>query len=93
MTITKNQTIKNAYARYLNENGYFSLRECYKTYSYAKEKALNYCYDLMKKYNGYGGFIISYNIFNFTFGFIGEYEGKKAFFYITKDYDRVLILE
>ena len=92
MTITKNKQIKASMQKW-EKSSYYSLYNCYSNYSVFKARAYNYCLDLMKKYEGENGKIISYNTMAFSFGFIGKYEGKKAFFYITKDYDKVLILE
>jgi hypothetical protein len=52
-----------------------------------------YCMDLMKDHNGHGLKILSFNLFHFSVGFYGEMNGKKAFFYITKSYDRFFYLE
>ena len=86
------KTLKNAYANYQQSNNY-TLRDCYVSYSYAKEKVFNYCKELCDKYNGNGLKIISYNTFGFSCGFIGLVDNKKAFVYITKDYNRYLELE
>lgn len=92
MTITKNKQLEAIMQKW-EKSYYYDLYDCYSNYSIYKTRAFKYCLDLMKKYKGSNGKIISYNTMAFSFGFIGEYEGKKAFFYITKDYDRVLILE
>lgn len=92
MTKTNNKQIKGAYRQY-RESGLYTLYDCYNNFSYYKMKAFKYCRELIKQYNGYQGRIISYNIFSFTYGFIGEVEGKKAFIYITKDYDRFIYLD
>ena len=90
------RVVKNLNKQY---NEYFKsskreLSQCYNNYSIAKGRAFDYCLELVLKYQGGVTYrIISYNQTMFTFGFIGQYEGKKAFFYITKDYDRVMLLE
>ena len=43
----------------------FSLYDCYAAPSYNKVKAMEYCKELMKKYNGYGLKILGYNILKF----------------------------
>lgn len=86
------KTLRVAYSSYQQSN-YYTLRDCYASYSYAKERAFNYCKELCDKYNGNGLKIISYNIFGFSCGFIGIIDNKKVFVYITKDYDRYLELE
>ena len=86
------KTLKSAYARYQQSSNY-TLRDCYENYSYAKERAFNYCKELCEKFNGNDLKIISYNTFGFSCGFVGLIENKKVFVYITKDYDRFLELE
>lgn len=92
MTKCNNQTIKNAYDRWVNSS-LNTLRDCYNNYSVHKENAYNYCWELFRKYNGDVFGIISYNSMVFSVGFTGEIDGKKAFFYITRDYDRYIYLE
>lgn len=73
---------------------YQSLRHCYTSYSYAKEQAFNYCIELCNKYNCKANYtIMGYNTMTFSFGFTGEINGKEAFFYITKSYDRFIYLD
>ena len=86
------KTLKSAYARYQQSSNY-TLRDCYGSYSYAKERAFNYCKELCDKYNGTGLKIIGYNTCGFSCGFVGLVDNKKVFVYITKDYDRYLELE
>lgn len=71
----------------------YNLYSCYNTVSDSKESAYDYCLRLMDKYNGTDLRIIGYNTFTFSVGFIGEYEGRKAFFYITADYDRFMYID
>lgn len=78
--------------RAYNESNLYSLSNCYLKASDNKESAYDYCVNLMQKYNGENLRIISYNTFSFSAGFIGEYNGKRAFFYITKDYDRYIYI-
>lgn len=92
MTHTTNKTIKTAHERY-TESTLYTLRDCYGRYSDAKESAFGYCMNQMHNHNGRQPRIISYNQNIFTFGFIGEIDGKSAFFYITPAYDRYIFLD
>ncbi len=47
-----------------------TLEDCYNNYSYAKEKAFDYCINKMQEMGGFGGFIIGYNTCFFTFAFV-----------------------
>ena len=89
---SEKRLMKDAYKRYKWSSDY-TLRDCYDRPSYAKENAFNYCRELVNDYQGRQGRIISYNLFQFTYGFIGKINGKDAFFYITKEYDRYIYLE
>lgn len=84
--------LKNAYSDYLRST-YYQLSDCYINCSYEKHSAVNYILKLMYKYNGYGFKIIGFNSQTFSAGFIGEIDGKKAFFYITKCYDRYIFID
>ena len=88
----KSELMKGAYARYLR-SCHYCLSDVYKSFSVRKERAFYYCRELVNIYNGIQGRIISANCNVFTYGFIGEIEGKQAFFYITKHYDRYIYLE
>lgn len=93
MTHTKNATIKHAFERYANSNLY-TLRDCYAKHSTAKENAYHYCIRLyLDTPAGRQPRIIGYNSMTFSFGFIGKHNGKDAFFYITRDYDRFIYLD
>ena len=70
-----------------------TLDDVYNSYSNAKQRAFNYCINLMKEYDGDGLIILAHNYMTFSVGFIGYINGLKHFFYITKDYDRALPLE
>lgn len=71
----------------------YTLSDCYNSYSYAKEKAYNYCKNLQTQYNGYDFKIISYNTMQFTVGFYCDFEGKTNFVYITKSYDKICTID
>ena len=92
MTHTTAKVIKNAHAAYVRSNLY-TLNDCYTNASYYKQKAFNYCRDLVQKYNGRQGRITGYNSQVFSYAFVGEIDGKPAFFYITRDYDRFIYID
>lgn len=69
------------------------LGEVYNTWSNAKERAYDYCLELVRKYNGYNYRILGANSCVFSFGFIGEINGRKAFFYITHTADRFMYID
>lgn len=92
MTHCTTKTIKDAYRRF-NDSATMYLYQCYDMPSMAKTNAFNYCMDLFNKYNGTKFRIIGYNTMQFSFGFIGSIGNDKAFFYITKDYDRYILLD
>lgn len=88
--------MKSAYVELMKTPSYAlkkSLYDCYNKPSYNKAYAFSYCMNLFKRYQGKIYAITSYNIFTFTFTFVGIYEGKEAIFYITKSYDKVAFIE
>lgn len=87
MTHTKNRQIKRAFEDWKKATA-TELWHVYGRFSQAKVNAMEYCKSLMEKHNGYGLRIVSHNLNVFTVGFLGEIDGKEAFFYITRDYDR-----
>lgn len=70
-----------------------TLEQCYDSYSVEKARAFNYCKELQSKYNGVHGRVISFNTFCFAYAFVGTIENRKAFFYITRYYDRFVYLD
>jgi ERCC4-type nuclease len=98
MTHVKTNQIKNAYNKYDNSYNY-CLFDCYNKYSSNKEDAFNYCRKLLIDYDGSGLKIISFNSHYFSAGFIADMADqktgkiKKAFIYITKNYDRYIFLD
>ncbi len=88
----KTKQLKNAYRDYLKSTNNH-LNDCYNNCSYYKQKAFWYCQDLVKKYDGSALKIIGYNSQTFSAGFIGYINNKKAFFYITKDYNRFIYID
>lgn len=83
--------MNEAFSRYIRSNDR-TLSDCYDTYSWEKFQALEYCYKLKDKYNGYDLRIIGHNSQTFSVGFIGTKAGHKAFFYITKEHDRYILI-
>lgn len=92
MKHTTNAQIKGAFTAYQRATARF-LHEVYNTWSNAKENAYAYCMGLMLKYHGNTPRIIGANTCTFSLGFIGEIDGRKAFFYITRDYDRYILID
>lgn len=92
MKYCNNKMMKVKYYSYKKSYCY-DLYHCYGKYSISKEYAMKYCRELEEKYNGHSLKIISYNTSIFTVGFIGYIDGKEAFFYITRDYDKYIFLE
>ena len=92
MKHAKTETLRQAYRKYkISDNQ--CLADCYRSCSNEKQKAYEYCIRKEIEYCGYNGRIVGYNTFSFTFGFIGEINGKEAFFYITPTYDRYIYID
>lgn len=92
MEHTNNSVMRNAFAAY-QKSEWTSLFDVYAQPSYDKVRALDYCLLLVNKYNGKRPRIVAYNTFHFSFGFIGDYKGKRVFFYITAKHDRYIYLD
>lgn len=93
MTVKSTKREIQAYLQYRNTPER-SLKDCYKKFSYGKEKAEAYIVDLMlNKYDGYGYKVLSYTTEHFSAGFIGVYNGQKCFFYFTHAKETVTPLE
>ena len=92
MTHVNTTAIKSAYDRFLSSYNY-TLDHCYERYSRAKERAWQYCEDLMRTHNGCGLKVIGYNTCTFSAGFYFDIDGRDAFCYITRDYDRYIFLD
>lgn len=90
--VKKNKMMRSIYRRW-DRMEYRNLYDCYGRPSPNKVKAYKDCIDLQTKYSGSGLKIIGYNCNTFSVGFVGKYFGRDAFFYITKDYDRVMYLD
>ena len=91
MTHAPTQQIKQAYRNYCRSYNY-DLYDCYEQPSRAKREAMDYCARLMEENNGKALKIIGYNTMTFSVGFIGVIDGKEAFIYITKSYDRYIYM-
>ena len=88
-----NKSIKDAYTAYIRSTAR-TLWDVYDSFSYAKEKAFNYCIELLNKHHGENGRIVYKNGFVFSFGFTYTDENnKKHFVYITKSHDKDVIID
>lgn len=93
MTLTRaNKQLKNVYRSY-ERSDYYTLNDLYKNASYYKQKAYNYCRDLYRQLNGFDFKIIGGNCMTFSVGFKFYEDNKTYFAYITKDYDRQILLD
>jgi hypothetical protein len=91
MTHTRTQQIKRAFEDWKKSND-TELWHVYGRFSYAKNRAFEYCEHQKQMFSGYGLKIISHNTFSFSVGFIGIIDNKEAFIYITKDNDRYIFI-
>ena len=78
------QKAKRFIREYRNSNC-CTLDDCYNNYSYAKERAYDYCINKMEKMGGQLGCIISYNTCFFTFAF--EVNDKLIVICPTNEYE------
>jgi hypothetical protein len=93
MKHTTAKNIRLAYEQYQKSNA-TQLYHVYGTFSANKQRAIEYCFNLAAQYGAFGrGRILSHNSMVFSYGFIGEYENRPAFFYITRDYDRYIFID
>lgn len=83
MTNTKSKVIKQAYRDYLRSND-TTLWHIYGRFSEYKQRAYDYCVELMRSLDGYDLRIIGHNCDTFSVGFRTD----THFVYITKSYDR-----
>lgn len=87
-----NKRFSRAYRAYCNSN-MTNLYDLYKQPSTYKFRAYNYCRDMYNNYNGYDFRIIGGNCQAFSVGFkYKNKNGKEMFVYITKDYDREMVV-
>lgn len=92
MTHTNSTAIRNAYSAYLRSD----MTDIYHAYakpSTAKFNAWLYCHNLMMEADGRCLRVIGYNTCTFSAGFIGTVDGKMAFVWITKTYERYAYLD
>ena len=73
-------------------SNWYSLSDAYKSYSYLKESAWDYCVQKMNEYNGMDLKVISRNTHFFTAGFVfhDEETGEQMFYYLTTNYDCIV---
>ena len=85
---------KGVYNSYLNANNGDNLFKIYDRPSEEKWKALEYCKKLYSEMEGASNFqIIVGNTYQFSVGFMQEENGNIYFIYITRDYDRKLLIK
>ena len=93
--------MSNAYAYYVKNLNSLpkKLNQCYNSYSIKKQHAYFYCLKTLTNYKGVDIRIISHNCQTFSVGFICNIFDRKtnkiikAFFYITKTYDRYMFID
>lgn len=89
-----NYQIKSAKAKIpmYDRSNWYRLSDVYKSYSWHKECAWDYCALKMFEYNGMGLKVISRNSSFFTAGFIfvDSETGEVMFYYITANYDCIV---
>ena len=70
------------------------LHQVYGRYSKAKENAFNECFDQYILTDEHDAFsICSHNSQCFSVSWVGLYNGENALFYITRDHNRVILLD
>ena len=87
--MTKKHT--SIYNNYLRSTA-TTLRDVYSSYSYAKEKAYNYCRSLCADYDGYDFKIIGHNCHVFSAGFTFSDGMNEYLMYITPSKDEKILL-
>lgn len=89
MTTTRQTRAARGNINKYDNSKLYTLYHAYTRPSTAKERAWNYCVELMVKYNGYGLKVLSYNTFMFTaaFLFTDPENGNIKMMYITPNYD------
>ena len=92
MTHCKTKAIKNAYENWERSRNY-DLYDCYANPSANKIAAMRYCCNIFIDHDGADMKIIGYNTMTFSVGFMGIVDGRNAFIYITKDYDRYIFMD
>ena len=75
----REQNIYNAYLR----SNLTTLKQCYNSWSWAKERAYNECKNRCAEMKGHDFRIISYNLNVFTIGYLYEKDNKTYLHYET----------
>lgn len=89
-----NKQFKSIYNLYSRVNNGDNLFKIYDRPSQEKWEALEYCKKLYSEMPNTSNFqIIGGNTYQFSVGFIQEENNQKYFIYITKDYDRKILIE
>ena len=68
--LNKNTQKAKRFIREYRNSNCCTLDDCYQNYSYAKERAFDYCINKMQKMGGSCGYIIGYNTCFFSFAFV-----------------------
>ena len=68
--LNKNTKQAKRFIREYQNSTNYNLDDCYNNYSYAKQKAFDYCINKMQEMGGQCGYIIGYNTCFFTFAFV-----------------------
>lgn len=87
------QILVNNYLLHLMHNPIRSIYEAYKSPSWAKERAWEYCEQLCKEKNGKNLIVCNFNTMVFSAGFEFVENGIRHIAYITRDYDRFIPVE
>ena len=92
LTPANRRTALKHYDAYKRSTKY-SLYDAYGRFSKEKAEAWQYCEDLMKEYDGYGLKVISHNGYQFTAGFMFEWDNVPMFMYISRSHDIAVEVE
>ena len=83
--LNRNKKKAKRFIREYRNSNCCTLDDCYNNYSYAKEKAFDYCINKMQEMGGQVGCIIGYNTCFFTFAF--EVNDKLIVICPTNEYE------
>lgn len=89
----RQKSFLDSYNYALDRYGCRRLCDAYKSYSWEKSRAYDYCLNLKDKKSGYDGTVVGAGnwFFSYAFKYMGD-EGKEHLMYIThaNDYDFVI---
>lgn len=89
----KQESMLNSYEWALRYYGRRTLYDAYKSCSYEKQRAYDYCLNLESELNGYDGSVVGASVFFFSYAFkYMDNENREHLMYIThaNDYDFVI---